>query len=65
MIMRLAEEWVLSMDVPPLSVREVRVIRAIQADALRYAANMTGDLKNVYLLKEADELDPQGKPEPV
>lgn len=41
-----------------LDARSLRIVRWIQADALRYAANMSGDLKNTVLLKEADELDP-------
>jgi len=55
--MRLAEEWVLSLDVVGRVDQAIRAVRHIQADALRYAANMSGDIKNVKLLEEADELD--------
>lgn len=56
-IMKKAEEWVLALDVPGSPVAAIRTVRCIQADALRYAADMSGDMKNVILLKEADELE--------
>ncbi len=39
--------------------RNIATIKKIQADALRYAANMSGDGKNIVLLAMAEELDPQ------
>lgn len=62
--MKKAEEWILMFDLVSggiMDARAVRIVRWIQADALRYAANMSGDLKNVALLKEADELDPDSE----
>ncbi len=59
MVMIKAEEWLSYFDShSELEFARMRVVvRKIQADAIRYAANMSGDDKNVALLKEADNLE--------
>ncbi len=37
---------------------EVIFIRKVQADALRYAANLSGEQRDTFLLALADQLDP-------
>lgn len=39
--------------------RNIATIKKIQADALRYAANMSGETRDAFLLALADKLDPQ------
>ena len=59
--MREAKNWALENPANGAIATEERLIKyaqRIQADALRYAANMSGELRVSQLLKEADELDP-------
>lgn len=56
--MRDAEEWVLCLNVMGAREHSIKVIRLIQADAIRWAANLSGDLSVVTALEKADELDP-------
>ena len=55
--MRTAEDWASETGVPVWAVRQ------IQADAIRWATNLTGDLHRLICLEKADELDPP-KPHP-
>ena len=45
------------MDVVGGVDRAIRTVRRIQADALRYAADMSGDERGEFLHQKADELD--------
>lgn len=58
--MKSAQEWVdvFWEEFGSISVKQVRVI---QADALRWAANLSGPLHRKAALEKADELDPPEK----
>lgn len=58
--MRKAEEWLSYFDSHSELefARMLVVVRQIQADGLRYAANLSGEERTTFLLKLADELDP-------
>lgn len=56
--MRDAEEWIGSLGNGQSALLSVSDVRQIQADALRWAANLSGDLSVVTALEKADELDP-------
>ncbi len=62
--MRRAEEWTaldpaFCVDSDCTSEELLAFIRKVQADALRYATNLSGDNKNRFLIALADQLDPQ------
>lgn len=59
--MKSAEEWQLNLACSQSHWDRLQLIRAIQADALRWAANLTGVLSRVTALDKADELDPPPK----
>ncbi len=55
--MNAAEDWAAIMlgDI----YENTLLARRIQADCLRYAANMSGEERETFLLELADKLDPQ------
>jgi hypothetical protein len=56
--MKNAEEWLIAVEnVGP--TKHVHIIRQIQADALRWAANLSGSLHRAWALEAAEKLDPQ------
>ncbi len=62
--MKRAEEWAaldpaFCVDSDCTSEELVAFIRKVQADGLRYAANLSGDERDAFLLALADKLDPQ------
>lgn len=63
--MKLALEWTIETcgnDSTALVLRPNQImalVESVQADALRYAANLSGDSKDMFLLALADQLDPQ------
>lgn len=59
--MKLAEDWAACCHMETKDEDFVNFIRAVQADALRWAANLTGVLSRVTALDKADELDPRPK----
>lgn len=61
--MKLAEEFVRVLGCGMSHESKLRTVRQIQADALRYAANLSGEERDAFLLALADKLDPQ-KPHP-
>lgn len=59
--MKNAEDWLLSLVSCQSHLDRLMLLRAVQADALRWAANLTGVLSRVTALDKADELDPPPK----
>ncbi len=63
--MKLAEDWapldpMCCMDSDCTEAQHLTFIRQIQADSLRYAAGLSGELHRVHLLALADELETHG-----
>lgn len=55
--MKRAREWADEIFGCDLGKADIDHIRRIQADAIRFAANLSGDLATTYALKVADTLD--------
>ena len=56
--MKEAEDWQVNLVCSQSHWDRLVLIRAIQADALRWAANLSGEEATEFILKEADKLDP-------
>lgn len=59
--MKSAEDWQVSLVCSKTHWDRLVLIRAIQADALRWAANLAGPLHRQRAIEKADELDPPPK----
>lgn len=63
--MKSKEEWAACCHMETSDDNFLNFIAAVQADAIRWAANLTGVLSRITALDKADELDPPPPKQPL